>query len=388
MKQHLRALGLTLLAVVAVAAAAAAQPRYTARQLGDVVQLRDSRTDTTVSVLTTVANAYEMVVKGQNLIRVTFDSVDGFRARPGLNGIPLLAPFANRLDEPAFYANGKKYTFDLELGNVRGPIPIHGYLSGAKDWKLVEAKADGSAAWVSSKLDFYRNPQWMKQFPFAHTLQITYRLQDGALEVRTRVENLSVEPMPVAIGFHPYFQLTDSTRDDWTVSVGAKSRWLLAQNKIPTGETEPIEKFLANPRAAALKDLDLDDVFGDLERDADGRAVVSVKGKAQQLDVVLGPNYRSVVLYSPNPSNARGGGGRGRGGQAATPAPAAGTPAVPLTGAREAAGAPPRGYIAIEPMVGITDSMNLAQKGLYKELQSIPPGGAWQESFWLRPRGF
>ena len=45
-------------------------------------------------------------------------------------------------------------------------------------------------------------------------------------------------------------------------------------------------------------------------------------------------------------------------------------------------------FVALEPMVGITDSMNLAQKGLYKDLQSIPPGGFWQESFWIRPRGF
>ena len=149
------------------------------------MQLRDTRTDTTVSVMTTVSNAYEMVVKGQNVIRMPFATVDDFRARPGLNGIPLLAPFANRLDEPAFYANGKKYNFDMELGNVRGTIPIHGFLSNAKDWKLVEAKADGKSAWVTNKLDFYRNPQWMEQFPFAHTLEMTYRLVDGVLEVRT-----------------------------------------------------------------------------------------------------------------------------------------------------------------------------------------------------------
>jgi aldose 1-epimerase len=368
----------------------AAQARYSAKQTGDIVQLRDARTDTTVSVMTSLSNAYEMVVKGQNLIRMTFGSVDEFRARPGLNGIPLLAPFANRLDEQAFYANGKKYNFDMELGNVRGAIPIHGYLSGAKDWKLVEAKADGNAAWVTNTLEFYRNPQWMKQFPFAHTLQMTYRLQDGVLEVRTRIENLSIEPMPVAIGFHPYFQLTDSSREDWTLSIGAKTQWLLAPNKIPTGETEPIEKFLPDPHAVALKDVDLDHVFGDLERDAQGRAVMTVKGKTQQLDVLLGPNYRSVVLYSPNPANARGGGrgagggaaGSGATGQAATAA----APAVPLTGTN--AVLPNRGFIAFEPMVGITDSMNLAQKGLYKELQSIPPGGTWQESFWLRPKGF
>ena len=384
----------TALAVLAAADMAAAQARYSAKQTGDIVQLRDNRTDTTVSVMTSLSNAYEMVVKGQNLIRMTFASVDEFRARPGLNGIPLLAPFANRLDEQAFYANGKKYNFDMELGNVRGAIPIHGYLSSAKDWTLVEAKADGNAAWVTNKLEFYRNPQWMKQFPFAHILQMTYRLQDGVLEVQTRIENLSIEPMPVAIGFHPYFQLTDSSREDWTLSIGAKTRWLLAENKIPNGETEPTAKFFPDPHAVALKDFDLDDVFGDLERDGQGRAVMSVKGKTQQLDVLLGPNYRSVVLYSPNPANARGGGGgargagRGRGGQA--PAAAATTPtaapAVPLTGTNP--NVPNRGFIAFEPMVGITDSMNLAQKGLYKELQSIPPGGTWQESFWLRPKGF
>jgi aldose 1-epimerase len=384
---------LELSAVVAlmmiVAVDAQAQARYTAQQTGDVVQLRDNRTDTTVSVMTTVSNAYEMVVKGQNVIRIPFATVDDFRARPGLNGIPLLAPFANRLDEQAFYANGKKYNFDMELGNVRGTIPIHGFLSNTKEWKLVEAKADGTSAWVTNKLDFYRNPQWMKQFPFAHTLQMTYRLADGVLEVKTQIENLSIEPMPVAIGFHPYFQLTDSTREDWVLSIGAKAHWLLADNKIPTGETEPADKFFPDRKAVPLKDFDLDHVFGDLERDAQGRAVMSVKGKTQRLDVMLDSNYRSIVLYSPNPANARGGGGGRGGGRGGAPAPADAAPTgpnVPLTGTKDTVAN--RGFIAIEPMAGITDSMNLAQKGLYKELQSIPPGGKWEASFWLRPSGF
>src|SRR6185295_11325713 len=298
---HNRTVGIGILAItaLAIASSALAQARYTVKTTGDIVQLRDAKTDTTVSVMTSVSNAYEMVVKGQNLIRMTFATVDDFRARPGLNGIPLLAPFANRLAEMAFYANGKKYNFDLELGNIRGPIPIHGYLSGAKDWKMVEAKADGNAAWVTNQLDFYRNPQWMQQFPFTHTLTMTYRLQDGVLEVRTRIDNLSAEPMPVAIGFHPYFQLTDSTREDWTLSIGAKTHWLLAQNKIPTGETEPIEKMFPDRHLVGLKDFDLDDVFGDLVRDGGGRATMTIAGKSQRLDLVLGANYRSVVIWAP-----------------------------------------------------------------------------------------
>src|SRR5688572_23423786 len=255
------------LTVVALYAAGLANPTgaaqssgsYSATTTGDVVRLEDTRAGIVVHVITTMSNAYEMVVKGQQIIRKTFTDVAQFRERPGLNGIPLMAPFANRLDETAFYANGRKYNFDMELGNVRGPIPIHGFLSAAKDWRLVEAKADGRAAWVTSTLDFYKHPQWMQQFPFAHTLTMTYRLQDGALEVLTRIDNLSNDPMPVAIGFHPYFQLTDSPRDEWTLSLDAKSRWKLAANLIPTGDTEPIGQVFRDPRAIGLKDLALDD---------------------------------------------------------------------------------------------------------------------------------
>jgi aldose 1-epimerase len=61
-------------------------------------------------------------------------------------------------------------------------------------------------------------------------------------------------------------------------------------------------------------------------------------------------------------------------------------PAVP-----PAAGAPAptgKGFIAFEPMVGITNALNLAQKGIYKELQTIPPGGSWEESFWVTTKGY
>jgi aldose 1-epimerase len=348
---------LTVIAGVVAAAVATggAQARYTATRNGDIVRLADTRRNVTVSVLTTVSNAYEISANGHNVLRTPFASVEEFRAKPGLNGIPFMAPFANRLDEQAFYANGKKYNFDMELGNVRGAIPIHGYLMNATDWTLVETRADGKAAWVTSRLEFYRNPQYMQQFPFAHTITMTYRLEDGVLEVRTRLDNLSREPMPVAIGFHPYFQLTDSTRDEWTLSVGAKTHWLLAPNKIPTGETQPATNLLGDPLNVPLKGLSLDDGFSDLDRDAQGRGVVSLKGKTQQLDVLLGPKFKVVLVYLPP------------------------MPKDPATN---------RGSVAIEPMAGITNSMNLAHKGLYKDLQSVPPGGSWQESFWIRPKGF
>lgn len=338
-------LGVCLLAAATVAAETPAT--YTAERVGKTVRLTDNGHQVVVSIAPSRGNVtFDMRVKGHGVLYFPLASLEDPRA--GHFGIPFLGPWANRLDEPAFYAGGRRYAFDMELGNVRGTIPIHGFL-GASEWQVVEARADADAAWVTSRLEFFRSPLWMKQFPFAHTIDITHRLQQGVLEVRTRIENQSLEPMPVSIGFHPYFQLTDSPRGDWTIAVGARAQWLLAENKIPTGETQPIERLFPDPQAVALKDHRLDHVFGDLVRDAQGRALMSVKGRSQRLDVSVGPNYRAVVIYAPGPD---------------------------------------RSFICFEPMAGITNAMNAAHKGLYKELQSIPAGGTWEESFWVRPSGF
>jgi aldose 1-epimerase len=353
-----------VLAAACIAVIIAAEPQFTGQQSGDVIRLADAKSQTVVSIMPSIGNiAFEMKVKGQNVLRFPFASVEEFKAKPGggFYGIPFIGPWANRLDEQAFYANGKKYAFDMQLGNVRGAIPIHGFLTTTNLWRVVDMKSDRRGAWVTSRLEFFKNPDWMKQFPFAHTIDMTYRLQDGVLQVTTKITNLSLEPMPVAIGFHPYFQLTDSPRSEWTMSVAAKTQWLLAQNKVPTGETEPIDKLFPNPSAVPLADYDLDHVFGDLVRDASGHAVMSVRGTSQRLDVAFGSKYRAVVIYSPNPAKQA---AAGRGGRAGAD------------------------YICFEPMVGITDAMNLAHKGLYKELQSIAPGGVWEESFWVKPSGF
>jgi aldose 1-epimerase len=172
--------------------------------------------------------------------------------------------------------------------------------------------------------------------------------------------------MPVSIGFHPYYTLTDSPREDWTISLAAKKQWLLNKDKIPTGETAPIEQMFPDPNRIALKDYDLDHVFGDLSRDADDRALMRVKGKSQQLDILFGPKYNAAVVFSPKLGVA------GANGNVNGPARPRQNP----------------NFVAFEPMAGITDAMNLAHRGLYKELPMLAPKPVWQESFWIRPSGF
>ena len=72
---------------------------------------------------------------------------------------------------------------------MRGPIPGTGFYDRSRqDWQLVEFKSDATGAWVTCKLEFYKNPLYMAQWPFAHTITMTFRVSEGALEVRTRLE--------------------------------------------------------------------------------------------------------------------------------------------------------------------------------------------------------
>ena len=86
-----------------------AQP-YSARKTTvdgvSVIELSDVSRNTSVSIVPSVGNiAYRMDVNGKNAFWFPFDSVKDLAASPKLCGNPFLAPWANRLDEEAFYAN-------------------------------------------------------------------------------------------------------------------------------------------------------------------------------------------------------------------------------------------------------------------------------------------
>src|SRR5438552_11251179 len=140
-------------------AAFAAAQQYAVHRNADIVVVEDTKNQVAVSILPAVGNiTFSMKVRGQEVLRWPYASVEDFKTRPALSGIPFVGPWANRLDEQAFYANGKRYAFDMDLGNVRGAIPIHGFLTTNDQWQVVEVKSDGKSAWVTSKLEFFKRP--------------------------------------------------------------------------------------------------------------------------------------------------------------------------------------------------------------------------------------
>jgi aldose 1-epimerase len=325
---------------------------YSAQKTSDnsieIVRLTDAAHKTEVAIAPSFGNmAYEMKVNGKNILFLPVANLAELRAKPALAGVPFLWPWANRIDGDAYWANGKKYLLNPELGNFRYDAdhkPIHGLLAFSPLWQATKLEADAKSARVTSRLEFAKHPELMAQFPFAHTVEMTYRLADGVLEVETLVRNESAEAIPVAAGYHPYFQLHDAPRDQWKVHLAAGEEYVLSDVLIPTGEKRP------NPfhDPQTLAGTQLDNVFGGLVRGSDGRAHFWVTGKQEKISVIYGPKYPVAVVYAP----------------------------------------PGKGFICFEPMAGITNAFNLAHAGIYKKLQSVPAGGEWRESFWIAPSGF
>ena len=175
-----------------------------------IVRLRDATNGVEVSVLPSAGNrAYEMKVHGKNILYFPYDDLSEPMKKPKLGGIPFLAPWADLLDEQAFYANGKRYAFNMSLGNVHGDMPIHGLLTNSPLWEVTEVGADCHSAHRANG-QFWRYPDLMAQWPFAHEYEMTYSLADGVLEVKTTITNLSIDPMPVASVFTLSFRFPAS----------------------------------------------------------------------------------------------------------------------------------------------------------------------------------
>jgi aldose 1-epimerase len=342
---------------LALAAAALAQ-NYTAQQITEqgvaIVRLSDAAHGVEVNIMPSAGNrAYELKVHGKNILYSNVTDLAAYEKRAPLSGIPFLAPWANRLTDTSFWANGKKYNFNMDLGNVaaRG-LSIHGLLTTSPLWKVTEVAADQQSAHVTSKLEFWKYPTLMAQWPFAHEYEMTYRLSNGALEVRTTITNLSVEPMPVMIGFHAYYRIPDVPRDEWSAHLPARKAVVADDRLIPTGEFKPMDL----PDPLPLKGHTLDNGYTDLVRDADGRALFSIAAGDKKVEVLFGRNFPAAVVYLPPVPQAQ-------------------------------PGQPSRDYICFEPMGNITNAPNLNHDGKYPDLQSVAPGAKWTESFWVRASG-
>ena len=208
-------------------------------------------------------------------------------------GLPLLHPWANRLRDWRYAVAGRAVTIDRGRGIVRADEngqPIHGALAAAEDWDVIDAGADGSAAWLRAALDYGRRDDRLAVFPFRHRLELDLRLGGDVLTVTTTVEATGANEVPLAFGWHPWLSLPGVPRAEWELDLPDRTTIVVDGRKLPTGE-----RAAAAAERAPLGDRVLDVNCAVAE---DARLVLA--GSDREIAVEWAGGYRFAQVFAPD----------------------------------------------------------------------------------------
>jgi galactose mutarotase-like enzyme len=125
-----------------------------------------------------------------------------------------------------------------------------------------------------------------RNYPFPHTLELSYRVMDDALTITAHIENRSPGPMPHTLGLHPYFKASNRAQLEFSHNMAIHYDYVQ-------------ERDFKAPDLIRL-DQDLDDVYCQprssgftLANPADGYEVRCAMDNA----------FQSIVVYTGRPGS-------------------------------------------------------------------------------------
>jgi len=213
-----------------------------------------------------------------------------YARRGAVMGLPLLYPWANRLDAHAYSLDGHRVQLPdgppLVHCEEHG-LPIHGLLNASPHWTLAR---EPEPSRLVATLDFGAHPDLLAAFPFPHALDLDVRLDAGGLEIATTVRPTGAVAVPLSFGFHPYLRLPGVDRSGWQVRLPARRHLDLDERGIPTGRGRWEEAA-----SMALGDLGFDDGYDSIDPGACFR--LADADRAITMSLVTG--YPAAQLFSP-----------------------------------------------------------------------------------------
>jgi aldose 1-epimerase len=213
----------------------------------------------------------------------------GAYRRVRTTGLPLLAPWANRLSQRAYRADGIGVDLDgLDLYTDPNGLPIHGTMSARQPWEVRAVSAGARVARLRTSFE-YAGAELLAAFPFPHRLETAIDVDDRSLSVTTTLRPSGDRAVPVSFGFHPYFRLPGGRRPAWRLVLPRRRHVELDRLGIPTGRSteEPAE---AEPIGART----YDDLF-----ELTGERRLAVQHGSRRLTVQFGTGYPYAQVYAP-----------------------------------------------------------------------------------------
>jgi galactose mutarotase-like enzyme len=224
-------------------------------------------------------------------------------------GGAILAPYANRITgtdipgtrEIAAQVAGRPARLPRNWGGKRPgarQYAMHGLILDARAQAVVQP----TPAEITAHLpvgDF--GGRW----PGRADMRIRYRLSNGGLELSVATANVGDDPLPLGVGWHPYFKLPSGRREQAALRLPARARAPAHEydEVLPTGAIVDVAGSVFDFRTGrALGELYLDDCFTGLIRDRSGNVVCDVVDPAAGYGLRITtptPQVKAVQVYAP-----------------------------------------------------------------------------------------
>jgi aldose 1-epimerase len=218
--------------------------------------------------------------------------IDGYVEKGSTLGIPLLHPWANRLSTVTQTVDD--VTWDVVVGEPgvhpdKNGLAMHGLVAGLDAFEVVVAEAEGDEARLVARLRWDDRLDRFASFPFEHDLEVEASVRGHVLRVTTTL-TAGAHEVPVAFGWHPWFEFPDTPREEWELHSPFSQRAVLSDLAIPTGDV-----LDAPPPSGRLGAEFLDDVFLEV---GEGSAV-AVRAGDLEVAVRYVSGYDVGVLFAP-----------------------------------------------------------------------------------------
>lgn len=300
----------------------------------DPVTLVDATTGATASILASVGfNCYSFrpVIDGRGLDVIWAEPGFGPESELSLHGIPLLFPFAGRIDGGSFSFRDKRYR--LTGAMIAGGNAIHGFVI-SRPWRIVARSDDAVTGEFQASVD---DPSLLAQWPADFRIRVSYRVRRASLICDVEVANPDDEPLPFGFGTHPYFRIPDGDPDA-AIAIPARAFWA-HEGSLPTGDVVAVGEQQDFRGGKLFGSVSWDGVLTDLVVADDGlvHTSVALPGSGYRVEQTFPPLVRNAVVWVP----------------------------------------PHREAIAVEPWTTVPNAFALMERGIDPGLVMLEPGETW-----------
>jgi len=242
-------------------------------------------------------------------------STDGFPGNASYSiGGAFLVPYANRI-RGELSADGRTVQTRILGRSVTLPANWGGRKPGAERYSMhgliLASRTDELHRETTDAQDRVRALLHAGDFGgcwvSATDVEFENVLTSESFRITITARNVGGEPLPMGIGWHPYFLFPSGRREQARLHLLARKRTLVNDydEVLPTGEVVPVAGTpydFSMPGGRPLESLFLDDCFVDLVRSGDGSVaaeIVDPEGSYGLRVVATSPEVKAIQVYAP-----------------------------------------------------------------------------------------